>query len=59
MAEHRVTGAQYDSVIEDVQGNITLSSSKHAEVFLTLLEELQTQYGGKTAYFVKVALGGQ
>ncbi len=51
-----VNGTEYDSVVEDVQGVVTLSSSKHEQVFVTTLQELQTQYGVKTAYFVKAAL---
>lgn len=52
-----VNGTEYDSVVEGPGGQITLSSSKHAQTFVTTLYELQTQYGVKTAYFVKVALG--
>jgi hypothetical protein len=59
MRKQRVTvnGTEYDSVVENPQGQITLSSSRHSQRFVTTMEELQTQYGVKTAYFVKEALG--
>lgn len=52
-----VNGTEYTSVVEGLDGQITLSSSKHDKVFVTTLYELQTQYGVKTAYFVQQALG--
>jgi hypothetical protein len=54
-----VNGTEYDHVVEDPHGRVHLSSSKHPDKFITSLEELQTQYGVKTAYFVKMALGGR
>lgn len=53
-----VNGVEYDSVVEDCTGQITLSSSKHEQTFVTTLEELRTQYGVKQAYFVLRALEG-
>lgn len=60
MSRQRVTvnGTVYDSVVEDRKGQITLSSSKHEQTFITTLEELKTQYGVKQAYFVLRALEG-
>lgn len=58
MAKKRilVNGVEYDSVQEAPSGAITLSSSKHPNVFVTSLEELSTQYGAKQAWAVKLAL---
>jgi hypothetical protein len=52
-----VNGVEYDDVREAVDDKVVLSSSKHDGILVTSLEELSTEYGVKTAYFVKVALG--
>lgn len=52
-----VNGTLYDKVVEDAKGKITLASSKHSNVFITTLEELNEQYGFRQAYAVIVALG--
>ena len=50
-----VNGIEYDAVVES-SGWIVCSSTRHDGVFTTTMEELKTQYGVKTAYFVRVAL---
>jgi hypothetical protein len=50
-----VNGTEYDSVVES-SGWVICSSTKHDGVFTTTMEELQAQYGVKTAYFVRQAL---
>jgi hypothetical protein len=57
MAKQRVVvnGTEYNLIIPHGQ-EITLSSDKHAATMTTTLHELQTQYGVKTAYFVRLAL---
>jgi hypothetical protein len=54
-----VNGVEYNDVREGPDGAVVLSSSKHPGVLTTSLEELSEQYGVKTAYFVKVALGSR
>lgn len=56
MTRFTVNGVEYDSVQEDREGAVFLSSSRHPQTFLTTMEELQTQYGVKTAFFVQQAL---
>lgn len=53
-----VNGIEYDTVVES-SGWIICSSTKHDGVFTTTMEELRTQYGVKTAYFVRQALDAQ
>ena len=50
-----VKGIWYHKVTQ--QGDIiTLSSDLHFQTLTTTMEELKTQYGVKTAYFVGIAL---
>ena len=50
-----VNGIEYDTVV-DSAGWTVCSSTRHDGVFTTTMEELKTQYGVKTAYFVGIAL---
>ena len=56
--EFVVNGTAYTKAAGTVEGAVTLSSSKHATVFVTTIDELRTQYGRKQAFFVLTRLKG-